>query len=103
MLVARLEAPDLTLGFIVRDGIRLPKLTRKTGAPAGNQVQMSAREAPPVCLHFAPELLPGGFHEIPVNQESPPDLGASLVRGDLAPPVAWPIRTRRALARNAAC
>src|SRR6202030_448034 len=67
VLVARFEALDLPLGFIARDAVRLFNLIRKTRAPARNHVEVTGGEPPPVCVHFAPELLPVDLRGIPVH------------------------------------
>src|SRR6266849_5261005 len=55
VVVARFEALDLPLGFVAGDAIRLGDLVRKTRAPAGNHVEVTGAEPPPVCVHLAPE------------------------------------------------
>src|SRR4030088_2703221 len=67
VLVARFEAPDLTLGFTRRDALRVFNLTRKGRARSRYHVEVIGGEPAPVCMHLAPELQPAGFHEIPVH------------------------------------
>jgi hypothetical protein len=80
MLVACFEALDLPLGFLARDAIRLSNLIRKARAPARNYVEVNGGEPPPVCVHFVPELLPAGFHKIPVHLQLLGPAGPAIAR-----------------------
>src|SRR5437016_4878145 len=71
VLVARFEALDLLLGYVVYDAVRLFNLIRKTRAPARNRVEVTAGKPSPVCVHLAPELLPVGLRGIPVHLNLP--------------------------------
>src|ERR1700683_1789902 len=80
MLVASFEALDLPLGLLARDAIRLFNLPRKTRAPARNYVEVNAAEPPPVCVYLASELLPAGFHKIPLLLGLPTPAGTAPPR-----------------------
>jgi len=67
MLVKLLKTFDLLFGFVLRDAVGLLDLARQLIAIAGNHVEVIVGECAPIRFHFALELLPVAFNDIPVH------------------------------------
>src|SRR5512141_1751368 len=80
VLVAEFKALDLLLGFIFRDAVGLLNLACQFDALAGNDIEMILGELAPLRFHFAPELLPVAFNDIPVHFNS----SCSYLDGEIA-------------------